>query len=183
MKRKILVLLVAGLVAASLSGCGDNKSVQEKEQGGSAADPNGYTWIADPDSGKVSNEPTSNKEDSTKASENNDDYEIGWYGKWVGGNIEVTISKDDVKVKDDMKGSIDSWSISGNTLTGEYNITQNMYPDGSGEMPEQHWDFTLVKNDSTISYRRETVLINADGSESDPIVKTATLTKVIVQEQ
>ena len=126
---------------------------------------------------------------TTEAQKTDDD--LGWDGEWTGGGVTVTItgaksgSPDVDFVDEEMHSSLDEVSIDGNTLTGVYRITLEMYPEDDGNLPEQEWTITMVKNGGSASYSRTAILtwfnLNEDGTYGHTITKdnSASLTKTI----
>ena len=118
--------------------------------------------------------------------------ELGWDGEWVGDGVSVIISDSDsgfpnVEFNDEVhNATLDEASIEGNTLTGVYRITWEMYADTDDveNLPEQEWTIVLVKDGGTASYQRETVLtwfnLNDDGTYGHTVTKenSASLQKV-----
>ncbi|MBO4678848.1 MAG: hypothetical protein J5626_04185 [Lachnospiraceae bacterium] len=170
MKRILSCALVMVLCAVMLGGCSDEAAAKATEGSSvqSAAKEDGKTAI---------------KSDAT-------DNELGWDGTWKGGSVEVTItgsnngSLDVYIVDEEMHTSLDEASINGNTLTGVYRITLEMYPDPDADVPEQEWSITMVKDGATASYSRTAELtwftLNEDGTYGRSITKenSATLTLV-----
>lgn len=118
--------------------------------------------------------------------------ELGWDGEWVGDGVSVIISDSDsgfpnVEFNDEAhNATLDEASIEGNTLTGVYRITWEMYADTDDveNLPEQEWTIVMVKDGGTASYHRETVLtwfnLNDDGTYGHTVTKenSASLQKV-----
>lgn len=118
--------------------------------------------------------------------------ELGWDGEWVGNGVSVIISDSDsdfprVEFNDEAhNATLDEASIEGNTLTGVYRITLEMYADtdDAENLPEQEWTIVMVKDGGTASYQRETVLtwfnLNDDGTYGHTVTKenSASLQKV-----
>ena len=118
--------------------------------------------------------------------------ELGWDGEWVGDGVSVIISDSgsdfpNVEFNDEVHNAIlDEVSIEGNTLTGVYRITLEMYADtdDAQNLPEQEWTIVMVKDGGTASYQRETVLtwfnLNDDGTYGHTVTKenSASLQKV-----
>ena len=118
--------------------------------------------------------------------------ELGWDGEWVGDGVSVIISDSDsgfpnVEFNDEAhNATLDEASIEGNTLTGVYRITWEMYADtdDAENLPEQEWTIVMVKDGGTASYHRETVLtwfnLNDDGTYGHTVTKenSASLQKV-----
>lgn len=118
--------------------------------------------------------------------------ELGWDGEWVGDGVSVIISDSgsgfpNVEFNDEVhNATLDEASIEGNTLTGVYRITLEMYADtdDAENLPEQEWTIVMVKDGGTASYQRETVLmwfnLNDDGTYGHTVTKenSASLQKV-----
>ena len=118
--------------------------------------------------------------------------ELGWDGEWVGDGVSVIISDSDsgfpnVEFNDEAhNATLDEASIEGNTLTGVYRITWEMYADTDDveNLPEQEWTIVMVKDGGTASYQRETVLtwfnLNDDGTYGHTVTKenSASLQKI-----
>ena len=118
--------------------------------------------------------------------------ELGWDGEWVGNGVSVIISDSDsgfpnVEFNDEVhNATLDEASIEGNTLTGVYRITWEMYADTDDveNLPEQEWTIVMVKDGGTASYQRETVLtwfnLNDDGTYGHTVTKenSASLQKI-----
>lgn len=118
--------------------------------------------------------------------------ELGWDGEWVGDGVSVIISDSgsdfpNVEFNDEVhNATLDEASIEGNTLTGVYRITLEMYADTDDveNLPEQEWTIVMVKDGGTASYHRETVLtwfnLNDDGTYGHTVTKenSASLQKV-----
>ena len=118
--------------------------------------------------------------------------ELGWDGEWVGDGVSVIISDSgsdfpNVEFNDEVhNATLDEASIEGNTLTGVYRITWEMYGDTDDveNLPEQEWTIVMVKDGGTASYHRETVLtwfnLNDDGTYGHTVTKenSASLQKI-----
>jgi len=144
-----------------------------------------------PASKASANVPTAEEKAVPTAQPQKTDDDLGWDGEWTGGGVTVTIKgaktgSPDVKfVDEEMHSSLDEVLIDGNTLTGVYRITLEMYPEDSENLPEQEWTITMVKSGGTASYSRTTVLtwfnLNEDGTYGHTITKdnSASLTKTV----
>ena len=124
--------------------------------------------------------------------------QLGWDGEYKGAGVNVVISGADsgspyVDFNDNEmhNASLDEAYISGNTITGVYRITTEMYAsegDAAYDLPEQEWNLTLVKDGNTIYYSRTTVLTwyneNPDGTYGHTVEKnySTVLSKVITTE-
>ena len=120
-------------------------------------------------------------ESGSGAVSDSSDNELGWDGEWSGDGVTVTINGagedwTTVEIEDEeMHTSMDEVSIEGNTLTGVYRITLEMYPDPDADLPEQEWTITMVKDGAHASYSRTAVLtwfsLNDDGTYGREITK------------
>ena len=139
---------------------------------------------------KNASEPSVKEESEPAVKADKTDDDLGWDGEWTGGGVTVKINgsksgSPEVKLVDEeMHTSLDEASIDGNTLTGVYRITLEMYPEDDDNLPEQEWTITMVKNGGTASYSRTAVLtwfnLNEDGTYGHTVTKenSASLTKV-----
>ena len=144
-----------------------------------------------PASKETSKAPTTEEQTAPATQTEKTDDDLGWDGEWNGGGVTVNITgaktgSPDVKfVDEEMHSSLDEVSIDGNTLTGVYRITLEMYPEDSENLPEQEWTITVVKSGGTASYSRTAVLtwfnLNEDGTYGHTITKdnSASLTKTV----
>ena len=134
---------------------------------------------------------TETGEDEEQQGSTKTDDDLNWDGEWTGGGVTVEIygsktGTPDVSIVDEeMHTSLDEAYIDGNTLTGVYRITLEMYPEDNGNLPEQEWTITMVKDGGLASYSRTAVLtwfnLNEDGTYGHTVTKenSASLTKVI----
>ncbi|MCR4648970.1 MAG: hypothetical protein K5776_07830 [Lachnospiraceae bacterium] len=194
MKKQVLFILTSLVSLSMLTGCFVNQTRDAAIQGLKEMQEEAKEEEAEKT--QTENTETSNaeenKENSVSGSDASDK-ELGWDGEWVGDGVTVTITgsesgNPDVKFDDEeMHSSLDEAFISGNTLTGTYTITTEMYASEGADaenLPEQFWTLILVKSDGTIQYSRSAQLVwynlNEDGTYGHEITKenSATLTKV-----
>ena len=179
MKKRNLIAVLTIVCIFALSACGNETASENtfSEESLSTTDEENKTS----DSGS--------KDESQIVSDPLDN-ELGWDGEWTGGGVSVTINGAgndwctvDI-VDEEMHTSLDEVSINGNTLTGVYRITLDMYPDPDADLPEQEWTITMVKEGAHASYSRVAVLtwysLNDDGTYGREITKenSASLTLV-----
>lgn len=184
MRKKLSLIVVSVLFSALICGCSgktasqgpiNDKSsvdaVQEKEQTEDGK-------IEETESAVISE---AEPEIESGIPSDPDDNELGWDGEWTGDGVSVTINgagEDWVTVDivdEEMHTSLDEVSINGNTLTGVYRITLEMYDDPEADLPEQEWTITMVKDGAHASYSRTAVLtwfgLNEDGTYGHTITK------------
>ena len=196
-KKKIVkILLLSSMLGIFFAGCGTVSDVSPEEN----------TIPVNAEDIGARNEQASGEEQSSEMQEANSedtesddlsgldssDKELGWDGEWVGDGVTVIISGSDsdfpsVEFEDEVhNATLDEASIEGNTLTGVYRITLEMYADtdDAENLPEQEWTIVMVKDGGTASYHRETVLtwfnLNDDGTYGHTVTKenSASLQKV-----
>ncbi len=204
MKKQVIFLLTSVACLSMLTGCfamnkthdaaiAGLKEMQEEAKEEQANNSQSENNQAD-DSDKNDNAAADAEDKNGSSDSDASDKELGWDGEWIGDGVTVTISDSEsgnpyVKFDDEeMHSSLDEAVISGNTLTGTYTITTEMYASEGADaenLPEQFWTLTLVKSEGTIQYSRSAQLVwyneNEDGTFGHEIVKenSATLTKVI----
>ena len=207
MKKRISIGIIIVLsISALLAGCGtgSNGNISEHEESETVR--SDTTLTANTEDIGARNEQASGEEQSPERQEANSedtgsddldgsdpsDNELGWDGEWVGDGVTVIISGSDsdfpsVEFEDEVhNATLDEASIEGNTLTGVYRITLEMYADtdDAENLPEQEWTIVMVKDGGTASYHRETVLtwfnLNDDGTYGHTVTKenSASLQKV-----
>lgn len=181
MNRKMVIPVTVLTVIMLLTGCSNNAPSNPTASGDKPTEARSEKENEGDNSQGNEEENKNNSGDSQSV--------IGWDGEWNGGDVSVTIRLADSEVKfndaEMHNASLDELTVDGNTLTGTYHITLEMYDNPDDENnPEQIWTLTLVKNGDSISYSRSAELtwfrLNDDGSYGNTVVKenAATLTKV-----
>ncbi len=200
MSKKTVFGIICLSLMLALGACGLNTSAPKEQNISSEKFTEAEIGKAtDTEQGNASIAPESDAEsghenaaaESPAGSEPSKD-ELGWDGEWVGNGVSVIISDSDsgfpnVEFNDEVhNATLDEASIEGNTLTGVYRITLEMYADtdDAENLPEQEWTIVMVKDGGTASYQRETVLtwfnLNDDGTYGHTVTKenSASLQKV-----
>ena len=211
MKKKVFTLLLAAVCTSTLCSC-NIPFVTKYIAGSEAAAEQGLSddeqWALENGDYSADDEDELKDDDMNLSAEglSKEDIEamsdpskeeLGWDGEWIGSGVTVWISGAnsgnvcvDFEDEEMHNASLDEVSISGNTITGVYRITWEMYADTDDveNLPEQEWWITLVKSGGTIYYSRVAILTwyneNSDGTIGHTVEKgnTAVLKKVNVTE-
>ena len=200
MSKKTVFGIICLSLMLALGACGSNtfapkernvssESIKEAEAGTATdIEPGNESTVSEADT----ESDRENAESEGPAGSDPSKDELGWDGEWVGNGVSVIISDSDsdfpnVEFNDEVhNATLDEASIEGNTLTGVYRITWEMYGDTEDveNLPEQEWTIVMVKDGGTASYQRETVLtwfnLNDDGTYGHTVTKdnSASLQKV-----
>lgn len=195
MKKKISLIFVSVLCSALICGCSGKSTadgpINDKPSTGTVQEAEPLDGISSSDN-VISPDDIKPEENDAGIPSDPDDNELGWDGEWTGDGVSVTINgagEDWITVDiadEEMHTSLDEVSIDGNTLTGIYRITLEMYDDPEADLPEQEWTITMVKDGAHASYSRTAVLtwfsLNEDGTYGHTITKenSASLTLTTV---
>lgn len=193
MKKQIIVLLFATILALGLTACGNEEA---------SSNASTVTSAVQSDNRDENNDNQSKEDDGwssddfqgpwTKTFDGGGQDVVGWDGEWTGGDVKVTIRLADSYVQfsdsEMHNASCDEVSVEGDVITAIYRITLDMYDNPDTYMlPEQEWTIVLQKDGATINYSRTAILtffdFDAEGNMPEPVEKTAqaTLTKITKQ--
>lgn len=193
MKKQIIVLLFATILALGLTACGNEEA---------SSNASTVTSAVQSDNRDENNDNQSKEDDGwssddfqgpwTKTFDGDGQDVVGWDGEWTGGDVKVTIRLADSYVQfsdsEMHNASCDEVSVEGDVITAIYRITLDMYDNPDTYMlPEQEWTIVLQKDGATINYSRTAILtffdFDAEGNMPEPVEKTAqaTLTKITKQ--
>lgn len=193
MKKQIIVLLFATILALGLTACGNEEA---------SSNASTVTSAVQSDNRDENNNNQSKEDDGwssddfqgpwTKTFDGDGQDVVGWDGEWTGGDVKVTIRLADSYVQfndaEMHNASCDEVSVEGDVITAIYRITLDMYDNPDTYMlPEQEWTIVLKKDGATINYSRTAILtffdFDAEGNMPEPVEKTAqaTLTKITKQ--
>lgn len=193
MKKQIIVLLFATILALGLTACGNEEA---------SSNASTVTSAVQSDNRDENNDNQSKEDDGwssddfqgpwTKTFDGDGQDVVGWDGEWTGGDVKVTIRLADSYVQfndaEMHNASCDEVSVEGDVITAIYRITLDMYDNPDTYMlPEQEWTIVLKKDGATINYSRTAILtffdFDAEGNMPEPVEKTAqaTLTKITKQ--
>ena len=193
MKKQIIVLLFATILALGLTACGNEEA---------SSNASTVTSAVQSDNRDENNDNQSKEDDGwssddfqgpwTKTFDGDGQDVVGWDGEWTGGDVKVTIRLADSNVQfndaEMHNASCDEVSVEGDVITAIYRITLDMYDNPDTYMlPEQEWTIVLQKDGATINYSRTAILtffdFDAEGNMPESVEKTAqaTLTKITKQ--
>lgn len=193
MKKQIIVLLFATILALGLTACGNEEA---------SSNASTVTSAVQSDNRDENNDNQSKEDDGwssddfqgpwTKTFDGDGQDVVGWDGEWTGGDVKVTIRLADSYVQfsdsEMHNASCDEVSVEGDVIAAIYRITLDMYDNPDTYMlPEQEWTIVLQKDGATINYSRTAILtffdFDAEGNMPEPVEKTAqaTLTKITKQ--